>query len=114
MEFKMQNNQAPMLVTCATGELITQQVTLTSRPHTGVHRSGTFVALDILLRRMQHSHRVAPEATVNHLRSERYGCVQILNHYLFLVESVVQYAISTALHALFFYTHKKTLCRPAA
>ena len=31
--------------------------------------------------------------TVEQLRRERYGVVQLLNHYLYLVEAVVNYAV---------------------
>ena len=49
---------------------------------------------------LQSTRRVALKETVDYLRTERFGCVQLLNHYLYLTQTCVNYAVqATHVHA---------------
>uniref|UniRef100_A0A182FUR3 protein-tyrosine-phosphatase n=1 Tax=Anopheles albimanus TaxID=7167 RepID=A0A182FUR3_ANOAL len=50
----------------------------------GVGRTGTFIALDIILQRMQHEKKINVYETVKQLRRQRVKMVQTLDQYTFL------------------------------
>ncbi|MFH4982199.1 hypothetical protein AB6A40_008908 [Gnathostoma spinigerum] len=64
---------------------------------TGVHRAGTFVALDIVLDRMNKEKRVGYSKTVAVLRKQRYGCLTFFEHYSQIADLIMRQAISSGI-----------------
>ncbi|CAJ0564478.1 unnamed protein product, partial [Mesorhabditis spiculigera] len=63
----------------------------------GVHRAGTFCALDIVLSRLSEKKLVGLRTTVEMVRRHRYGAVIHYDHYQALGNLVVKSAISSGL-----------------
>jgi protein tyrosine phosphatase len=59
----------------------------------GIGRSGTFIAIDICLRRLLAVGNVDIMATVNYIRKQRFGSVQTFKQYKFIYEAVRDFAI---------------------
>uniref|UniRef100_A0A182M201 protein-tyrosine-phosphatase n=1 Tax=Anopheles culicifacies TaxID=139723 RepID=A0A182M201_9DIPT len=57
----------------------------------GVGRTGTFIALDIILQRMQQEKKVNVYDTVKRLRRQRVKMVQTLDQYAFLYQCCLEY-----------------------
>ncbi|XP_053679181.1 phosphatidylinositol phosphatase PTPRQ [Anopheles nili] len=57
----------------------------------GVGRTGTFIALDIILQRMQHEKKINVYDTVKRLRRQRVKMVQTLDQYSFLYQCCLEY-----------------------
>ncbi|XP_053658077.1 phosphatidylinositol phosphatase PTPRQ [Anopheles marshallii] len=57
----------------------------------GVGRTGTFIALDIILQRMQQEKKINVYDTVKRLRRQRVKMVQTLDQYAFLYQCCLEY-----------------------
>uniref|UniRef100_A0A182PEP1 protein-tyrosine-phosphatase n=1 Tax=Anopheles epiroticus TaxID=199890 RepID=A0A182PEP1_9DIPT len=57
----------------------------------GVGRTGTFIALDIILQRMQQEKKINVYDTVKRLRRQRVKMVQTLDQYTFLYQCCLEY-----------------------
>ncbi|VDK70557.1 unnamed protein product [Litomosoides sigmodontis] len=64
---------------------------------TGVHRSGTYVTLDIVLDRVTVEKKVGLLETASIVRKQRYGCMSHYSHYSHVADLVVQYAVATGI-----------------
>ena len=64
----------------------------------GIGRSGTFIAIDICLRRLLAVGNVDIMATVNYIRKQRFGSVQTFKQYKFIYEAVRDFAIHNSKH----------------
>ena len=57
----------------------------------GVGRTGTFIALDIVLQRLQQEKKINVYDTVKQLRRQRVKMVQTLDQYTFLYQCCMEY-----------------------
>ncbi|VDO26717.1 unnamed protein product [Brugia timori] len=64
---------------------------------TGVHRSGTYAILDIVLDRVTAEKKVGLLETASIVRKQRYGCMSYYSHYSHVADLVVRYAIATGI-----------------
>ncbi|EFO19263.1 hypothetical protein LOAG_09232 [Loa loa] len=62
---------------------------------TGVHRSGTYAVLDIVLDRVTAEKKVGLLETASIVRKQRYGCMSYYSHYSHVADLVVRYAVAT-------------------
>lgn len=56
----------------------------------GVGRTGTFIALDIIMQRLKYEFKINIYETVKKLRFQRMKMVQTLEQYMFLYESAYE------------------------
>jgi protein tyrosine phosphatase len=66
---------------------------------TGVHRCGTFAALDIVCDRLAETkeHFVGLHDTVTALRGQRWGCVEHFEHYRKLSDLIISFAMGSGI-----------------
>ncbi|VDM91754.1 unnamed protein product [Onchocerca ochengi] len=64
---------------------------------TGVHRSGTYAVLDIVLDRVNAEKKVGLLETASIVRKQRYGCMTYYSHYKHIADLIVRYAIATGI-----------------
>ncbi|VDO44939.1 unnamed protein product [Onchocerca flexuosa] len=64
---------------------------------TGVHRSGTYAVLDIVLDRIKSEKKIGLLETASIVRKQRYGCMTNYSHYKHMADLIVRYAIATGI-----------------
>jgi hypothetical protein len=48
----------------------------------------------------QRTRRIALEDTIQVLRRERFGCVQLFDHYLYLIETLINFSVQVRLRLI--------------